>query len=599
MYLFRFVRFGMEQSPPCVVCGCDPVLFSCVFCECMFFAVLFNTSNNNNKNPVQNSSTHYQHEEGGNFPGGGSGYFPNPIFDLIPKKQSSLDDINFLKAFIKKIPELFKKGNLLQKYVLLKYVMESYESCLKQQEKARDVKKGKKEIGRSATAKLGFDATRDHTSPRRHFLLQEDATTINNYSQQHAASLGNTSNDNDDENNGFRLNPGLIDDNELFALPPMAMVDGGVDDDDDQDNNFVAQYHKDLLQLAEEFKHSMDSLNFHTDIDEEQQSRVSSSLNNAPPINLDSITDDNLLPSMQDLLPKNRQEQQKLTKQTYEVSSKTVEMAEAVKETSRSSQGHYNLRPRRSRIVESLFSESPPPTSSRNRRSTQGRIDKEGAATSTQRNSSLLISSPQRPPRPRPNYLTEEEYSLRLPMPKRKIVPIGPIPKMQSKRVLSELSYYPIDFTITREEYSYERHKRDDFVNLTLPTNTTTTAAEATVGSQTLSSSVIAVSSDDDGNVRSQSLPQSQQQTQQMLQQQQYLSSNISNSLVEVRQAVSDLVDAGVSLQVDNNLSVIGEEGGGRANTSGLHEKSMIQHGIGIADQSDLLIEIPPALPAR
>lgn len=549
------------------------------------------------KKTVQNSSTLYQHEEGGNFPGGGSGYFPNPIFDLIPKKQSSLDDINFLKAFIKKIPELFKKGNLLQKYVLLKYVMESYESCLKQQENARHVKKGKKEIGRLAAAKLGFDATRDHTIPGRHFLLQEDATTINNYSQQHAASLGNTSNDNDDENNGFRLNPGLIDDNELFALPPMAMADGG-DDDDDQDNNFVAQYHKDLLQLAEEFKHSMDSLNFHTDIDEEQQSRVSSSLNNAPPINLDSITDDNLLPSMQDLLPKNRQEQQKLTRQTYEVSSKTVEVAEAVKETSRSSQGHYNLRPRRSRIVESLFSESPPRTLSRNRRSTQGRIDKEGAATSTQRNSSLLISSPQRPPRPRPNYLTEEEYSLRLPMPKRKIVPIGPIPKVQSKRVLSELSYYPIDFTITREEYSYERHKRDDFVNLTLPTNTTTTAAEATVGSQTLSSSVIAVSSDDDGNVRSQSLPQSQQQPQQMLQQQQYLSSNISNSLVEVRQAVSDLVDAGVSLQVDNNLSVIGEEGGGRANTSGLHEKSMIQHGIGIADQSDLLIEIPPAVPA-
>lgn len=586
----------MEQSPHMwfvvVIQFCFLVCFVNVC-----FAVLFNTSNNNNnKNPVQNSSTHYQHEEGGNFPGGGSGYFPNPIFDLIPKKQSSLDDINFLKAFIKKIPELFKKGNILQKYVLLKYVMESYESCLKQQEKARDVKKGKKEIGRSAAAKLGFDATRDHTSPRRHFLLQEDATTINNYSQQHAASLGNTSNDNDDENTGFRLNPGLIDDNELFALPPMAMVDGG-DDDNDQDNNFVAQYHKDLLQLAEEFKHSMDSLNFHTDIDEEQQSRVSSSLNNAPPINLDSITDDNLLPSMQDLLPKNRQEQQKLTRQTYEVSSKTVEVADAVKETQRSSQGHYNLRPRRSRIVESLFSESPPPTLSRNRRSTQGRIDKEGAATSTQRNSSLLISSPQRTPRPRPNYLTEEEYSLRLPMPKRKIVPIGPIPKVQSKRVLSELSYYPIDFTITREEYSYERHKRDDFVNLTLPTNTTTTAAEATVGSQTLSSSVIAVSSDDDGNVRSQSLPQSQQQPQQMLQQQ-YLSSNISNSLVEVRQAVSDLVDAGVSLQVDNNLSVIGEEGGGRANTSGLHEKSMIQHGIGIADKSDLLIEIPPAVTA-
>lgn len=584
----------MEHNPPCEV-FVVMIQFCFLVCFVNVCFSLFSLTPPITTNPVQNSSTLYQHEDGGNLAGsgGGGGYFSNPIFDLIPKKQSSLDDINFLKAFIKRIPELFKKGNLLQKYVLLKYVMESYESCLKQQEKARQVKKGKKGIGRSAAATHRFDATRDqHTIPGRHFLLQDNATTINNYSQPHAASLGNTSNDNDDENNGFRLNPGLIDDNELFALPPMAMVDGG-DDDDDQDNNFVAQYHKDLLQLAEEFKHSMESFNFHTDIDEEQQSRVSSSLNNnAPSINLDSFTDDNLLPSMLDLLPKNRQEQQKLTRQTYEVSSKTVETAEAVKETSRS-QGHYNLRPRRSCLVESLFSESPPPTLSRNRRSAQGRNDKDGAAaTSTQRR-----TSPQRPPRPRPYYLTEEEYSLRLPMPKRKIVPIGPIPKVQSKRVLSELSYYPIDFTIAREEFSYERHKRDDFVNLTLPT----TAAEATVGSQTLSSSVIVVTSDDDGNVlRSQSLPQSQQQPQQMLQQQQYLSSNISNSLVEVRQAVSaDLVDAGVSLQMDNNLSVIGEEGGGRANTSsGLQEKSMIQHGIGIADKSDLLIEIPPAVPA-
>ncbi|KAM7351353.1 sisters on the loose [Cochliomyia hominivorax] len=330
--------------------------------------------------------------------------YQNPIFALTPKDFEQ----ETLKSFLKNMKELFLKANLVQKYILMKYVMEAYEKVLRRFE----------EISSSNQKEIRMKQTKTKSKDKH---VQKLTKNVNERISSPIVRGGEAQ-----EDNGEALDLEI----------PIEM----------EDILFSSQNDSiDLLQIfQQDFKvrsdednlRAMDEINM-----QEFQNNISllSPSPQLPAMNISDLFENDYMNSSDDLqLSFIRQPQQE------QEESMRIPIME---------------QPRRSERIQNLqnvsYDESEEAIQSRHSyTSNLLRYRSQAAAQNIQNLSYTPLETNTRRPQPR-TFITEEEYSLRFRLPRRTFLEISELPHVKYNIETSHYSYFPMDMTLIDEEYLY------------------------------------------------------------------------------------------------------------------------------------------------
>ncbi|XP_073823668.1 uncharacterized protein [Musca autumnalis] len=329
---------------------------------------------------------------------------------------------------------MLRKGTILQKFVLLKYIMELYNRLLEKEEAKlrpktaksgppQSLRKGKLPKIPTTTINMGDD--NDATQVQQVVMVGGNEGQNQQQSIEAAADVPlitiTTETGDMVADEPSRLVTNNISDDDLYLIPPTTDLfeDGTMGEkDNDLAFNFVGKYLDDIDEFAQDLEcFNVDVTN--SPLTMSQQILELSGSNSPPPV---VVEQDGIVA--------------KQTKGTANAPPPTQEGFHTPKT-------RYSLRPRSSALLASLAPDTPP-----SRRSGLRRVPS--------------TETPQRPQHQRRRrILTEEEYSLRFPIAKRKIVSIATLP-MPRNNISSRniISYFPMDLTLLREEFSHELHGR-------------------------------------------------------------------------------------------------------------------------------------------
>uniref|UniRef100_A0A1I8NJS2 Rad21/Rec8-like protein N-terminal domain-containing protein n=1 Tax=Musca domestica TaxID=7370 RepID=A0A1I8NJS2_MUSDO len=346
--------------------------------------------------------------------------YRNPIFDLIPKPLPGEDQTSYIKKFVNQIAALFAKANILQKYVLFKYVMEIYGQVLEnEQAKWRPKIKPlpppaqRKERPRIQAAINVSGDGEDGENARANVQSIEEVMPM----PVGQGEVGGVASESVEE---IRLDLSAVNNENVYLLPP----DEGTtkEKDDMMTFNFVGKY----LDNIDDHLGVRDFENFNVEMN-------NSSMTSYPTMSqhLSELNERNNQPSVMGQVPT------------------TEQRRDSVYHTPKT---RYHLRPRSSALLASLGpGDTTPPGQ---RRSAALRSSNSSETTPTQR--------PIHHQRRR-RFLTEDEYSLCLPIRKRKIIAEARLPLPRNNVCHTVVSYYSMDFSLIREEFSHALHGRSFF----------------------------------------------------------------------------------------------------------------------------------------
>lgn len=337
-------------------------------------------------------------------------HYQNPVFALTPKDYLQ----ETLHYFMNNMPELFRKATLIQKYTLMKYLMNAYERIL--------------ERSSETTTKKHMPHFKKPDSKTDHKRLQQLQTTSTKGAWS-PIMLRSYAPEQDEES--------------LIELPRQSLLPSPVSDTD-------------LLQIfqldANKYWNARDALTLqHNSYQLEFEENITLPLPTPqlPAINIsDLFENENLYTSNELQLPCLRQQQSENTinEEILPRRSERLQAQSLTTHTANEMQSPSNV------IAQRL--------SCRLRSS-------RAAATPTTTFAILYLgdSTPATPKRLKPRtYITEEEYSLRFRLPRRRFLEVKELPRVKYNIETSSFAYFPMNMSLIEEEYSnfYENEANDN-----------------------------------------------------------------------------------------------------------------------------------------